>query len=283
VNRTARAVFSPDFSNDPSAAEPFRGSLRRTDRDLIVRSTADRSLPGNAPVAVERLMLSSLGSWLQVHGAWSTKLDLIEWRHLGTLGRDQFVRVVKKGFLFPLGNRAVSITITERKIDMGRRGALEGKPVAYLRQRTFIALREPVKQFSHRAFPFRTVTFKTLITPNLIFPPKEDFFKLAPPTSDPTFWPRFEVAGVSRDVQFHIEGADWDGNIIGFAAPLIFVPASSDEGADIGKLVDAYNGQAGGLSAIPETSARRDIAIGGQKVAFAPSQKRATPNWRRIH
>ena len=272
LNRTARAVFSPDFSNDPPAADPFRSSLRRTDRNQIVRSTADRSLSGNAPVAVERLMLSSLGSWLQVHGAWNTPLDLVEWRHLGTLGRDQFVRVVKKGFLFPLGNRAVSITITERKLDMGRRGALEGKPVAYLRQRTFIALREPVKKFAHRAFPFRTVTFKTLITPNLIFPPEEDFFNLAP-GSEPTFWPRFEVAGVRRDVQFHIEGADWDGNIIGFAAPLIFVAASSDEGADIGKLVDAYNGQAGGLPAIPETAARRDIAIGGQKVAFAPSQK----------
>jgi len=273
ANRTARAVYSPDFSDDPPVAEPFRGSLKRTDRDLIVRSTADRSLSGNAPVAVERLMLSSLGSWLQVHGAWNTSLDLVEWRHLSTLGRDQFVKVVKKGFLFPLGNRAVSITITERKIDMGRRGALEGKPVAYLRQRTFIALREPVKQFSHRAFPFRTVTFKTLITPNLVFPPTEDFFKLAPPTSDPTFWPRFEVAGVSRDVQFHIEGTDWDGNVTGFAAPLIFVPASSDEGTDIGKLVDAYNGQAGGLPAIAESNGRRNVPIGGQKVAFAPSQK----------
>ena len=271
VNRTARAVFSPDLSNDPPAAEPFRGSLRRPDRNLIVRSTADRSLPGNAPVAVDRLMLSSLGSWLQVHGAWNTNLDLIEWRHLSTLGRDQFVRVVKKGFLFPLGNRAVSITITERKIDMGRRGATEGKPVAYLRQRTFIALREPVKQFAHRAFPFRTVTFKTLITPNLIDPPDEKF-NLAPGT-EKTFWPRFEVAGVGRDVQFHIEGADWDGSIIGFAAPLIFVPASSDAGADIGKLVDAYNGQAGGLPAVQEANVRRNIPIGGQKVAFAPSQK----------
>ena len=272
VKRTARAVFSPDFSNDPPAPDPFRSSLGRTDRNQIVRSTADRSLPGNAPVAVERLMLSSLGSWLQVHGAWNTTLDLLEWRHLATLGRDQFVQVVKKGFLFPLGNRVVTITVTERKFDMGRRGALEGQPVAYLRQRTYIAIREPVKTFAHRAFPFRTVTFKTLITPNLIYPPEEDFFNLAP-GSGPAFWPRFEVAGVRQDVQFHIEGADWDGNVIGFAAPLIFVPAISDQGADIGKLVDAYNGQAGGFPAISETDARRDIAISGQKIAFAPSQK----------
>jgi len=76
----------------------------------------ERTLIGNAPVAVERLMLTSLGAGLQVYGKWDTELDLVEWRHLATLGRDQFVRVVKKGFLFPLGHRAVEITITERKL-----------------------------------------------------------------------------------------------------------------------------------------------------------------------
>jgi hypothetical protein len=61
-------------------------------------------------------MLTSLGAGLQVYGKWDTELDLVEWRHLATLGRDQFVRVAKKGFLFPLGHRAVEITITERKL-----------------------------------------------------------------------------------------------------------------------------------------------------------------------
>ena len=268
ANRTARAVFSPDFapSGNPTLKtdlSPFRSSLNRYYRHQIVRSTADRALPGNAPVAVERLMLTSLGSWLQVHGEWNTALDLVEWRHLSTLGRDQFVRVVESGFLFPLGNRAVTVTITERKLDMGRQQALEGKPVAYLRQRTFIVIREPAKRFTHRAFPFRTVTFKTLITPNLI----------DPPGGATTFWPRYEVAGAKQDVLFQIEGADWDGNTTSFATPQIFVPASADPGADIGKLVDSYNGQVGSFTAVPENGPRRKIPMGGQKIAFAPSQK----------
>ena len=149
--RTARVVFSPDYrGTNPPALEsdlsPFRNALRRYHRHQIVRLTADRALSGNAPVAAERMMLSSQGAWLKLYGKWDTALDLIEWRHLSTLGRDQFVRVVIKGFLFPLGHRAVKITITERKLAMGTNLDLEGKPVAYLRQRMFILLREPVKR-----------------------------------------------------------------------------------------------------------------------------------------
>jgi hypothetical protein len=71
---------------------------------------------------------------------------------------------------------------------------------------------------------------------------------------------------------FEIEGTDWDGRTTSFAAPQIFVPASADLGADIGKLVDAYNGQPGPFAPVPETG-RRTIPTGGQKIAFAPSQK----------
>lgn len=274
ANRTARAVFSPDYRGFfPPAPEsdlsPFRNSLRRYHRDQIVRLTAERDLAGNAPVAVEQLMLTSLGAGLQVHGQWDTELDLVEWRHLATLGRDQFVKVVLKGFLFPLGNRAVKITITERKLAMGTSGPLEGKPVAYLRQRTFIVVREPVKKFAHRAFPFRTVVFKTLKTPNLIDPP-DDAIALASGGAD-TFWPRYQDGGTTKDVLFQLEGTDWDGKLTSFAAPLIFVPASGDSGADIGKLVAAYNGEAGVFSPVPDASNRRSIPTGGQKIAFAPS------------
>lgn len=283
TNRTARAVFSPDHmaSGHPSDTDlsPFRNSLRRYDRHNIVRSTADRKLAGNAPVAVDRLMLTSLGSWLQVQGEWDTELNLVEWRHRATLGRDQFVRVVEKGFLFPLGHRAVQIRITERKLAMGTSQGLEGKPVAYLRQRLFIVVREPVKRFAYRAFPFRSVTFKTLRTPNLVDPTPAESIELvetppsAPPTKVTAFWPRYEEAGTTKDVWFLLEGTDWDGQTISFAAPQIFVPASADPGADIAKLVAAYNGEAGAFTPIPDSSDRRNIPTGGQKVAFAPSMK----------
>jgi hypothetical protein len=284
-NRTARAVFSPDrlASGHPSDTDlsPFLNSLRRYDRHNIVRLTADRALAGNAPVAVERLMLSSLGSWLKVYGQWDTEeINLVEWRHRATVGRDQFVKVVEKGFLFPCGHRAVQVRITERKLVMGTSHRLEGKPVAYLRQRFFVVVREPVKRFAHRAFPFRVLEFKTLRSPNLVTPAPDESIKLAeaPKPPDPAgivtaFWPRFEEGGTRKDVFFQIEGTDWDGKTTSLAVPQIFVPATADLGADIPKLVAAYNGEAGAFPAIPEGSDRRSIPTGGQKIAFAPSQK----------
>jgi hypothetical protein len=281
AKRTARAVFSPDYSpaNTPaveSDLSPFRTSLRRYHRHYLVRLTADRDLSGNAPVAVERLMLSSLGSWLNVHGEWSkdlTGINLIEWRHRATLGRDQFVKVVLAGFLFPLGHRAVKITITERKLGHadqfeGPQGGIPG-PVAYLRQRTFIVVREPVKAYSHREFPFRTVTFTKLTSPNLIDPPDEKIATAADGAD--IFWPRFQTAGVSQDVLFELEGVDWEGRASSFLAPQIFVPATADDSAAfVNSLVATYNGAAGPIPPVPDVHPRRSRPLGGQKVAFAP-------------
>jgi hypothetical protein len=277
TRRTARVVFSPDYKppgeTPPGDLDltPFRSSLRRYDRHYIVRSTAERTLPGNAPVAVARLMLTSLGATLQLYGRWDTTLDLVEWRHLATLGRDQFVKVVTKGFLFPLGHRAVEITITERKLALVQSHLLEGRPAAYLHQIKFIVLKEPVKQYAHRAFPFRVVLFKTLRSPNLIIPP-DDVIPLASGGAS-TYWPRYQDGPTKRDVYFQIEGTDWDGKVTSLATPLIFVPASADSGADIAKLVAAYNGAAGTFTPVPDASPRRTIAAGRQKIAFAPSLK----------
>ncbi len=285
--RTARAVASPDHAGPAadtpnpwleSDLSPFRSSLRRNHRHDLVNLTADRSLDGNAPVAVERLMLSSLGSWLKVHGAWDntvTGIDLIEWRHLATLGRDQFVRVVHAGFLFPFGHRAVKILITERKLadafnqDFGSKG-----PVAYLRQREFIVVKEPVKVYSHREIPFRKVTFKTLRSPNLSGSETIDTV----PGGLAILWPRHSVSGVGQDVLFQLEGVDWDGRAVSFAAPQIFVPASADGSGTtfVKSLVHAYNGGAkppGTYPTVPDGHARRNLDLGGQPIAFAPSLK----------
>lgn len=276
--RTVRAVYSPDYRGSfpppaPTDQTPFRSSLRRYDRDQIVRVSADRNLAGNAPVAADRLMLSSLGAALNLHGAWDTELNLVEWRHRSTLGRDQYVKVAEKGYLFPLGHRAVQITITERKVEMGTGHHLEGKPVAYLRQRIFILLREPVKRFTHRAFPFRSVEFKTLKSPNLA--PITDTITLQSKDGATTFWPLYQEGGI-KDVKFLLEGTDWDGKITKFSAPLIFVPFTVDEGPDISKLVDVYNGlDVGPLKKVDELP-RRTFETKGQKVAFAPSTP-ATP------
>ena len=45
------------------------------------------------------------------------------------MGRDTFVRVVVKGYLFPFGHQASKIVVTERRFEKG---------IAYLRFFTFI-------------------------------------------------------------------------------------------------------------------------------------------------
>ena len=71
------------------------------------------------PIDVERLMLTSLGAWMDVRGFWdpdvSTRLSVEEWKHRGTMGRDHYVKVVYKGYLFPFGHKASLVKVTERK------------------------------------------------------------------------------------------------------------------------------------------------------------------------
>lgn len=101
----------------PLGSNPFRMSLDAFDRENIVHLTSNRKLK-TSPVNVENLMLSSLGAFLDVHGQWepSGSLSVKEWQHRATLGRDQFVKVVYKGYLFPFGNQAALVKVTERKI-----------------------------------------------------------------------------------------------------------------------------------------------------------------------
>ncbi|MHC1777801.1 MAG: hypothetical protein AB9834_20545 [Lentimicrobium sp.] len=123
-------LFKPDNIKDPNTqaqhyssvggkgeANPFRMSLDAFDRENIVHLTSNRKLK-TSPVNVENLMLSSLGALMDVHGQWEPPdhISLKEWQHRATLGRDQFVKVVYKGYLFPFGNQAALVKVTERKI-----------------------------------------------------------------------------------------------------------------------------------------------------------------------
>lgn len=268
-NATARAVWSPDYigpdSMPPLDDLPFRMSLRSKYRHEIVGSTAGLSLAGAKPVDVKQLMLSSQGAWLSVHGQWEpdlTGMDLVEWRHIMTGGRDQYARIVEEGYLVSLGHRAVIVTITERKVQMGTSGLVEGKPVAYLRQRKLIFVREPTRAYQHRHIPFRSATIKTLVTPNLDDPQVSE---ILPGEADNAFWPR--VAG--ENFLFHVVATDWEGREIEFHTPLAFVIKSTADAVDktkLNKIINLYNG-------IAETDERRTRSMGGQKIAFAPTQK----------
>lgn len=83
------------------------------------------------------------------------------------------MRVVFLGYLFPFGNRAVRIVITDREFQTDRAGAT----IAYLIRREYIVVTEPIINFTGdphepnggRGNPIRRVEVKTVTTPPLEF------------------------------------------------------------------------------------------------------------------
>jgi hypothetical protein len=275
IPRWVRAVWSPDYSPGaipPHAVPPFnqtnapfRTSLDPDDRDQIVRLSSDftmslaaaRPLP-YVPISIstDKLYLTSLGAWVSMFGNWPEPLpfsgnavfSVEQWQHRAAMARDNYVRVVYAGFLLCFGNAASLVKITERKLQ-----SVNGGPTtAYLRQRFYIMVRQPEISYEslpneqQRNLPYRSITIKTLVTPDVV--PAVDAlgrYSFFPTTGPGTFL-------------FHIIGTDWEGQTSEFTAPLYFV----ERGGDFAHAVNAYNASGTG---------QRDLA--GQKIAFAAPNK----------
>jgi hypothetical protein len=233
------------------------------------------------PLDAERLFMTALGGWLHVEGAWDfpdlravcqhfgingsnvvtdatevspNRFNLTGWRHIAAQGRDQYVRVVKRGVLFPFGNRASLITVYERKCQMS---AGQADPVAYLARRLYIVVQEPEKDYGAlgaafprdgREFPLRRTRITTLVTPNLAFPQDPDS-------------PFFPVVAGGSDLRFHVEADDIEGRAIDFSVPMLYVPLTA-----LGD-IDAVRNQ----YALDEVR-RRQGDFRGQKLTFAPNR-----------
>lgn len=267
------------------------------------------------PFEVEQLMLSPLGGWLRSRGQWSPprtapprivnphldfehifarlpqarlrpqdlpvaraaadndlltpltrpadeSLDLSEWVHIATQGRDHYVRIVYEGELLPFCHPAALIKVTERKFI--ERGGITG---AYMMQRMFIVVRQPEVRFptTERGMPFKRVRLTTLVTPDIADP--------APyiPGTNRSFWVEVMTGTATRDLfHFHAVGFDVAGEAVDFTIPLMFVSKMDYENAGKMRIATSeYND--------PKNFARRNAAVPGQKVSFAPSDP-AKPN-----
>lgn len=268
--RTVRAIWArdPDFTDDPTAyplhsTTPFRMSLDSKDRAMLVNQTANYTLRRRRfrtdppPVEVRRLMLSSLGAWLDLLGEWEpadmpSGVSIIEqWEHRAPMGRDAYVKVVYPGFLFPFGHRASLVKITERKL-----GWQGGDPIAYLFQRYYIVVRQIDRSYhgggfdaARRRLPFSSVRVLTRSTPDLDDPAEHDLFD----RRQDLFWPT--VGG--EPFAFRLVGTDRAGRAVEFTAPLLFVDGGNTTPAD--QISGQY--QASGRHVRPTL---------GQRVSFAP-------------
>ncbi|HEY1408385.1 MAG TPA: hypothetical protein VF434_05550 [Promineifilum sp.] len=184
------------------------------------------------------------------------QLDLSEWVHIATQGRDHYVRIVYEGELWPFRHRAALVKITERKF----KEFSSSKVVAYMIQRMFIVVREPEKAFADRGLPFKKVRLTTRVTPDIALP-------AVIAGTNRSFWVEV-LTGPDTDndrafFQFHGVGTDAGNFEIDFTIPMMFVSISDLPEASNMKLVaNAYNAKS-----YLET---RQANIPGQKVMFAP-------------
>jgi len=241
--RSLRAIWSPDYSKDipPHSNQPFRMSLDKRDRCELVWLTSDFFIPNarSRTVHADRLMLTPLGVWMNTQYAKELPvgkgLSVEAWRHEAVMGRDQYVQVVYKGYLFPFGHRASLIKVTERKFHTERTGR-----IAYLRQRMFIVVREPEKTYpafgepnDGRRMPLRRVRITTLVTPNLD-KPEDSKVPGTGPSPQSAFWVRV----ANQDFRFQITAEDWDGQECDFSIPLIFIGVENVPGHEFGLAFD---------------------------------------------
>jgi hypothetical protein len=172
------------------------------------------------------------------------------------MGRDSYVKVVDRGFLFPYGHQAASISVTERRF----RSVKGGKQRAYLAKRQFVIVRQPLRDYGGvghpsdgRAFPFRSVRITTLITPDIQL------------EEGGIFVPRVLASG--DPVLFDLVGVDWSGRETELDSPLTFVRADVKQNA-LASLTFGYNAKA------PDDEAtQRRRPVGGQKIAFAEEEQ----------
>jgi hypothetical protein len=238
-------------------------SLKESDRYEIVRASSDYTIPGSAPIAVRRMILSALGGTLDSGGLWDIPkghgISMEEWRHVASMGRDCYVRVVHRGYAWPFGHRQVVIEVAERKFADHR-----SERVAYLRKYYQLMTRQREKQYGAtgtvgmpnegRGFPFTKVEIATFVTPELDKP--SPFISAG---GAKIFQPMLDA---TEPFVFHIIGTDWAGNPSEFTTPIVFVDQELAFDPEVMFQVAAAYNSAPALE--------REASFDGQQVAIAP-------------
>jgi hypothetical protein len=241
-------------------------SLSQQHRASIVHQSSNyfEDVSPVLPINAKRLMLTSVGGWLDSRAEWgfSSTTGLMSWEHRATQGRDQYVRV-EEAYYSHTRHKMVLVTITERKV-------ISQKPfIAYLWQRKFTLCRDPIvtlpapspsfsaaKNAALRRMPYRTIELKTLVSPNLSPPPPDNVAVCVPEINQNTTG--------KIPLLYEFEGTDWEGNVTPFATPLVLMKAASGSvAANVGGGKSALDGLNGGQG--------YRVLHQGRRVAFAPA------------
>jgi hypothetical protein len=246
------STFDPDKfpPSEEDGPDPFDfSSLTPANREDIVLLSADQNLPGALPVTANDFELSALGTTADLLGQWNytgTKakgdppISLVSWRHIATTGRDVYVKVVTKGYLFPLGHEVVLTTVVERVVVQDPTSNAWAD--AYLQVQRYLRVLQPVKAypatgvpFGGHDWPFSSVRILTTVSP-LLDPPNSTTNPtynppLVPgkPPKSQTFQQAFFPTSDGQPLQWNLVATDLNGNELHFQAQLVFFEAD-DQG-----------------------------------------------------
>ena len=267
--RTARALWTRDTdlaAQDGSAQPVVLPSLQPSQRQRIV---ALSSQGANAPpIQINRLMLSSLGGYLDARGDWTDPTQIVNrWMHRITGGREQFVEVDQGGFLLPFGNLATRVQLTKRNEDPNQ------GPVGTLFAWDVIIVRNPVVSYRDADMAQQATRDRLRQLPFVAVELKQTQFicqRMAVTT------PTWAVDLSGTPIMVPAVGYDRRGRAIHFSVPLYFVPGSASTGALTGLV--AYNAAlkappGGRPSIFAAGYGGALLPMAGQRVAYAPSAK----------
>ena len=237
-------------------------SLKRQDRqNIVLRSGNQQST--SAFLEANEFRLSALGTDMDILGEfpYDPSNSFQGWRHITSSGRDQHVKVVYSGYLFPLGHHATITTVTDRVLspDPVFPGSMAD---AYLQNYTFIRVTQRSKSYpalgqpyGNQTWPFSDVTFITEVTPDL--DDEVDATSALPNlvanvptyTGHPqAFFP--QVGG--NNFLFAIKLTDLAGNVVTTQVPLAFVygRAAPPPGGTTAYPLNQFNGDAADMGAL---------------------------------
>jgi hypothetical protein len=201
----------------------------------------DRGKLAGKAAEARTLILSSMGGWLDVRGEWEKDAPIARWQHKVTAGQDQRVVIQREdGFLYPFGQRATLITVTERRL---WRAKEDDPQHALLRKRSFVVIKTPAVAYAHGQMALSRMTALDLVTPALH-------------TTTPVDGPFWIETDVDQPFLFRFRARDWAQRRLWLQAPAIFVT----ERGGIARARELY--QSGGLS-------RRTCPLGGQTASVA--------------
>ena len=187
------------------------------------------------PVRAKRLMLSGLGAWFDYEFRDDREIvdiGLQAWLQRATMGRDHYIKLVTRGYLFPFGHKAVHVRIGERKVQL-----VKDVYTAVVIVKEFIIVKQPELYYDNRGqnqgfipFAFQRVEIKDIekqiVTRQIIT--SQEIFEL------------YEVTDPDKPSFFRIELDDAAGRKVRMEVPLVFAESRID---DQSVIANHYSGE----------------------------------------